>query len=356
MKYLTLLFLKKTLHSLLRGVLFVFVMSTCYAADNVVNVYVWGGEVPDSLVKQFEKDTGIRVNFSTYDSNETLYAKLVASSKPLYDVIEPSSYYLDRMRRQGMLEPINTKQLNNYKNINPLFIKQKYDPAGEYSIPWFWGITGIFYNDKYFQANQVQNWNDLWSAQFHNRLVLLDDTRDIFSAALIHLGYSANDADPQHIQQAYQSLRQLMPNIKLFASDTVRGVIIDEDAAAGIMWNGDLYAARQENPHLHFVYPKQGFVIWVDAFAIPKNAPHLANALKFLNYVMRAKVASRAALEEGFATANAAGEKLLPEKIRNNPLLYPDANIVKRGQFQTDVTDGAVALYAKYWELLKIEG
>lgn len=343
------------MNKLLSLLLLLFV-THAYAAKQVVNVYAWGGEIPQSAITQFEKETGIKVNFSTYDSNETLFAKLSASKKPTYDVIEPSSYYLDRMRRLGMLKKLTKVNLPNYKNLNQFFLKPSYDPTGEYSIPWFWGITGFFYNDKYYDGKPLQNWQDLWQPLFKDRLVVLDDPRDTFSMALISLGYSANDDNPKHIEQAYQALRKLMPNIKLFTSDTIREVIIDEDAIAGMVWNGDLSAAQQENQHLHFVYPQQGFIIWVDCFAIPKNAPHPENALKFINFMMRADVAKQGAISEGFATANLAAENLLPKNIRSNNLLYPNETILKRGQFQKDVSNEALALYAKYWELLKIEG
>lgn len=338
------------------GFLFLLFSSAVFADDNVVNVYTWSGVIPDFAIQQFEKETGIKVNFSTYDSNETMYAKLRASKNAGYDVIEPSSYYIDRMHRQNMLEEFDLSQLSNLKNINPSFQHQSYDPQSRFSIPFIWGVTGIFVNTDYFAKNSIQKWSDLWDPKYKDQLMFLDDSRELFSMALKVLGYSANDSNPEHIHQAYLKLKELMPNIKLFNSDAVISILIDEDATLGMTWNGDAFKAKQENQKLEFVYPKDGFVIWVDNFAIPKNAPHLANAYKFLNFMMRADVAKAVAIDNSFPTANLAAENLLPVAIQQSQIAYPSKDVLKKGEFQTDIGDDALALYEKYWEQLKMGG
>ena len=167
-------------------------------------------------------------------------------------------------------------------------------------------------------------------------------------------GDSPNSNDPLQIKEAYQHLLKLLPNIKLFNSDAIPSIFIDEDATLGMAWNGDIYRASRENPHLKFIYPKDGFVIWVDALAIPKYAPHLKNAYKFLNFILKANMAKQVTLTYGYATANQAAKKALPKSIRNNPMIYPSPTTLKRGHFQRDVSNLAQALYAKYWEQLKL--
>lgn len=325
------------------------------ANDKIVNVYAWSGVIPDSAIQQFEKETGIKVNFSTYDSNEIMYAKLKASKNPGYDIVEPSSYYIDRMRRQGMLEKLDKSKLSHFRNLNPDFLNAPYDPKNNFSLPFVWGVTGIFVNKNYINPKTITRWSDLWDKKYADQLMMLDDTREVFSMALRVLGYSVNDDNPAHIEKAYQKLKELLPNVKIFSS-AVLSILIDEDAHVGMAWNGDVYKSSKENHALEFIFPQDGFVIWVDNFAIPKDAPHRENAYKFLNFMLRAEVARDIALDNNFPTPNLAAQKLLPADVKNNPVVYPSHDVLRRGEFQTDVGDDALAQYEKYWERLKMGG
>ncbi len=334
-----------------------FVSSSLFAAnDNILNLYTWSGVIPDFIIQQFEKETRIKVNFSTYDSNEVMYAKLKAAGDAGYDIVEPSSYYIDRMRRQGMLEKLDKTKLSHFKNEDPQFLNQSYDPHNQFSVPFIWGVTGLFVSTSEYPAHSISRWSDMWDKKYKDQLMLLDDSREVFGMALISLGYSINDSNPDHINQAYQKLKLLSPNIKVYKSDGVITILIDEDADIGMVWNGDLYKAQRDNPHLQFVYPKDGFVIWVDNFAIPKNAPHRENAYKFLNFMLRADIAKTVSLNNDYPTPNLAAKKLLPREVRENPTIYPSHEILRRGQFQTDISDAALELYERYWEKLKMEG
>lgn len=325
-----------------------------FADDNVLNIYVWGGEVPDDVIQAFEKETGIKVNYSTYDNNETLYAKLTAVSNPGYDIIEPSSYYVDRMRSAGILLPLDKSQLPNWHYLNPELLNKSYDPGQKYSIPHLWGITGIFVNDKYYDPNTIHSWNDLWNPKYNNRLLMLNDLREVFCMSLLSIGADPNTSDPKVIKAAYKKLVRLQPNIKLFIDDTVISIITDEDATIGMAWNGDAFKAMQENSHIHFIFPTEGYVLWTDNFAIPKGAPHIANAYRFLNYLMQPEVAAKVTMEEGYPTANLAAETLLPASYRNNPIIYPSNAILDKATFETNIDDNALMVYSHYWELLKL--
>lgn len=337
------------------GLLLLTFSCMAFANDNVVNVYAWSGEVPDAVVAQFQKETGIKVNFSTFDSNETMYAKLKAVRNPGYDVVEPSSYYVNRMREENMLAKLDHNQITNYKYLDPKFLNAVYDPGNVYSLPNLWGITGIFVNKKYFDPKTIHRWSDLWQPRFANQLLLLDDVREVIPMTMISLGYAADDNNPEHIKQAYERLLKLRQNIKLFVSDAAASIITDEDATVGMAWNGDLYRAATSNPNLVFIYPDDGFVIWVDCFAIPKNAPHYQNALKFINFMMRPDIALQSSMSYYYATPNLEAQRLSPPEIRNNPIIYPPADVMKRGQFQGDINNQSVDLYAQYWEMLKLK-
>ncbi len=338
----------------LSTLLLVLLLPGLACAKEIVNVYAWTNEIPDVVVRQFEKESGIKVNISTYENNEIMYAKLRTGKNPGYDIVMPSSYFVDRMRRLNMIEKLDKSQITHWQDINPKFLHPNYDPNLDYSIPHVWGLTGIFLNRKYHSPKDITGWKDLWDPKYKDQLLVLDDVREVFSMALLSLGYSANDNNPEHIKQAFLKLKELMQNIKVFSSDTVASIIIDEDATLGMAWNGDAFKASLENPNIAFVFPKDGFVMWVDNFAIPKQAPHKAAAYKFLDFITRPDIAEEVALYSKFSTTNITAQKKLPPDIRNNPISYPPASILNRGQFQTDVGDEALALFEKYWEELKM--
>lgn len=327
--------------------------ATTLATTPVVNVYVWGGEIPKSLIQSFEQHSGIHVNFSTYDSNETMFAKLKASHKPVYDVILPSGYFVERMKQQGMLERLDHQHIPNLSNLSNTFRNSAFDPGNEYSAPLTWGATGLFFNRNRV-TDPPSRWRDLWDPRRANQLMLLDDSREVFAMALLALGFDANDRNPAHIKAAYERLLRLVPNIKLFASDSIQAIMIDEDAIAGSAWNGDVLKAQAENAAIAFHFPEDGFVIWADCLAVPKQAPHRKEAFAFINFMLQASSGASIALQEGHAITNHQSLALLPEAIRGNPMIYPPETVLRRGHFQRDVGEATLSLYNHYWERLKL--
>ncbi len=325
----------------------------CFAKHKIVNVYLAGGEVPQKLIWAFQKETGIKVNLSTYESNEAMYAKLHANKKNIYDVILPSSYFVERMKNRDLLTRLNLEKLPNIKNIDPFFAQNAYDPNYQYHVPLVWGVTGIFYNERWIK-HPPHRWQDLWGPQLKNQLMLVDDMRDVFSISLMSLGYDPNDIDPKHIEIAYQHLLQLIPNIKLFASDAIKSLIIDEDANIGASWNGDIVKAHAENPNIRFVFPRDGSLLWVDCLAIPKHAPHEEEAYQFINFLLRAQSGADIVLSEGYTTTNLASQRILPESIRNNPDLFPPKINLIRAYYLRDVGENVLDLYNMYWQQLKL--
>jgi len=333
----------------------IFFMSMVYAEEKVLNIYTWAEEIPAQIIHQFEKETGIRVNHSFFESNEVMFAKLRTNRKS-YDLVEPSSYYIEKMQRHNMLEVLDKTQLSNMKYLDPFFLNQCFDPNNRFSLPFVWGVTGIFINNHYFKQNTVLAWQDLTDAVFKDQLMLLNEARAVFSIALRMLDYSINDSDPTHIKAAYLKLKSLMPNVRLFNSDAVLSILIDEDAKIGMSWNADLSKALSENPELKFIFPTDGFEIWVDNFVLLKNAPHRENAYLFLNFLMRPDIARDVSQMIHYATTNLAAKKLLPLSTQQNTTLYPSYATLSRGEFQSDIGEEAATLIEKYWEYLKMGG
>lgn len=321
----------------------------------VLNIYNWSGYMPDEVLQQFTKETGIQVNYATYDSNETLYAKLKANPNSGYDLVVPSTYLVNRLIKEGMLKKIDKSKLIGFNHLNPLLLNKAYDPGNQYSIPYLWSSTGIILNDIYHPLSSIKGWIDFWKPQYRNQLLLLNDMREVFSIALLVLHYSANDTDPEHIKQAYLKLKTLTPNIKIFNDEGIKSIYIDEDLTIGMCWNGDAYLAHQENSHLQFIYPSEGFVISIDSLVIPSNAKHLASVYQFINFILRPDIAKKISLSTGYASPNNDAVNRMPKQILNNETIYPKAATLRRSVVQTDVGE-ANSIYEKYWELLKNSG
>lgn len=340
-------------HSII-AVLFSLLSSCAQANKNILNIYSWGNYLPSELIVQFTKETGIKVNLSEYDNNETMYAKLIASKRTGYDIVIPSSYYVDRMAKQGMLRPLDKNQLTNLSNINPLLRNKKFDPDNKYSVPYTWGSVGIIVNTKYIDPKRITGWRNFWDPEYKDQLMILNDIRDVFGMTLLTIGYSINDDNSEHIKKAYFKLKAILPNVKIFNIDTVPNIYVDEDAIIGMAWSGDCRLAQTENPQLQYIYPKEGFTLWIDSFAILKHADHYENALKFINFMLRPEIAMQAALASGHSPANKAAMKLLPAKLQQDPVFNPNDNIMRRGKIQTDIPETERKIYEKYWEKLKI--
>jgi spermidine/putrescine transport system substrate-binding protein len=336
-------------------VFFLMVLPTIvFAAKQEVFVFNWSEYVDPSVLKQFEKETGIKVNYSTYDSNEAMFAKLKVVQKAGYDVVFPSSYFVDRMRRMGMFTPLDKSKIPNLKNINPDLLNKSYDPNNTYSVPYMWGASGIGVNDKFVDPRTITSWNDIWNPKFKGKVLLMDDVRDAFGMALRSLGYSCNDTNPDHIKKAYERLKILKPSVKVFNSDSPRQPFLNKEVIIGQIWGGEVYQANKENQDIKFIYPKEGAVFWIDNMAVPKNARNLANAYAFINFLCRPEIAKKNCEFIGYATANAKAQQMLDPKTRNHKAVYPDEATLKKGEFQTDVGD-AIMTYEKYWEMLKTQ-
>jgi spermidine/putrescine transport system substrate-binding protein len=325
------------------------------AYESTLNVYNWSSYLPEDIIWRFQLETGIHVNYSTYDSNETLYAKLKTNRQAGYDIAAPSTYLVDRLRKENMLEKLDKSKLTNFKNLDPKLLNQTYDPNNEYSVPYLWGTTGIVVNSRYFSTSKLKRWADLWDPQYRDQLMLLDDQRDVFGIALKILGYSINETNPEHIKQAYLKLKELMPNVKLFNEEAEQAIYIDEDALLGMGYNGEIYQAHLENKDVIFVYPKEGVTVWLDSLVIPKGAKNIENAHQFINFLLRPDIAIRISEQLGFASPNLTAVKKMPKTTQNNPTIYPRNEELKNSEFQTDVGNAAL-IYEKYWELLKVGG
>ncbi|WP_319763716.1 extracellular solute-binding protein [Maridesulfovibrio sp.] len=324
-----------------------------FAGSNELYLYIWSEYIPDEVVENFTKETGIKVHMSNYDSNEAMYAKIKLAGKG-YDLIVPSSDYVSLMRRQGLLLPLDKSKLSNFSNLAPKFTNQAFDPDNKYSIPYMWGSTAIAVNTGMVGKDMVNSVTDLWKPELNGKLLLPNDTREAFAIALKLLGYSVNETDPARIEEAYQKLKLLIPSVRVFDSDSPKQALLAEEVAVGVVFNGEAFIANQENPDIKYIYPPEGYSLWIDSMCIPKGAKNIDEAHAFLNYLLRTDVSAKISAEMGYSTPNTKAVNLIPEEVRKNPIVYPPAEVVERGEFE-DYLGESMKLYEDYWIKLKTD-
>ena len=321
-------------------------------ATEKVYVYNWTEYIPESVLQQFTKETGIKVIYSTYESNEAMYAKLKLTKDNGYDVVFPSTYYINKMIPEGMLLPLDFSKLSNAKDLDKSIMNKEYDPGNRYSIPYMWGSTGIGVNSEFIEPSTIRSWKDLWDKKYSGQLLLQDDMREVFHIALRIKGYSSNTQNPKEIEEAYHLLKELMPNVLLFNSDSPRLPYLAGEVNIGMIWSGEAWMAQLENPAISYIYPAEGGIFWVDSYAIPKGAKNIGSAHKFINFMMRPDIAKICVEENGFASPVTTAFPMLEENVRKSSTIFPPMDIVEAGEFQMDVGE-ALPIYQKYWEMLR---
>lgn len=331
--------------------IFMSLVLTLFANEKVLYVYNWSEYMPDSVLKNFTKETGIKVKYSTYDSNEAMYAKIKTIGSSSYDVIVPSTYYVNKMSKENLLVKLDKSKLPNYKNLDKKLLSRPFDPNNDYSIPYVWGSTGISYNAN-LVSEKIDSWKNLWSPEYKNSILLNDDMREVFGIALKILGYSSNSTNPKEIEEAYNKLKELLPNVKMFYSESQKQVYLNEEVKLGMNFNGEGFMANEENEAIKYIYPKEGALLWIDSLVIPKGAKNIDNALAFINYLLKPEVSKIISEEIGYASPNAKTLELLDEKTRNNRMIYPNEEDLINSELQLDVGE-ALPEYEKYWEKLK---
>jgi spermidine/putrescine-binding protein len=324
---------------------------------DVLNLYAWSEYVPQQLLDDFSEQTGIRVNYDTYSSNEELLAKLQAGASG-YDVIIPSDYIVTIMIHQGMLEELDLSQIPNFANVGEDFKDPYFDPGNKYSVPYQWGTTGLLY-DPTAVPFEPQSWEDLWDPAFANRLVALDDEREIIGVALQVLGYDKNTTDSAQLEEARAKLAELMPNIRLFDSDSPESALLSGEAWAGIVWNGNATLGYWEDSNLAYICPTEGCGIWFDNLSIPKGAPHPEAALQFIDYVLSPEASVLISEEFPYSNPNEAAIEYLATYDSELHDLYmsfagtnPPQDFLDRATPIKDVGE-ATSLYDRIWTEIK---
>jgi spermidine/putrescine transport system substrate-binding protein len=325
------------------------------SGKNQVVVYNWSEYIPQSVLDDFTRETGIKVVYSTFESNEAMYTKVKLLRGKSYDVVVPSSYFVDLLRRDKLLKTLDHSKLPNMIHLDPKLLNQEYDPGNMHSVPYMWGAGGLAYNTKHIAQGTVTRWADLLRPEFKGKIILTDDLRDAMGLALLASGHTLNSKDLQEIKTAAEFLSALKASVRIFDVTAIKQALISEEAWIGPIWNGDYLVAKEENPDLSYVFPQEGAILWVDGFVIPSGAANVDNAYTFINYMLRPDVAVRCIQEYKYSSPNLSALKLLPDALRSNPILVPGDKELQNAEF-INVVGEVLGEYEKYWEKIKTSG
>lgn len=319
--------------------------------NDVINVLNWSSYIPDQVITNFENKTGIKVNYSTYSSNEELLAKISSSKEGTYDLIFPSDYMISLMIKRGLIQKLEKGNLKNISNINTNYMGLNYDSKNAYSIPFMAASTVIAYNSANIKE-KITSYNDLLNPKYRNDIVLLDDQRIIIGMALQALGYDMNEVDENKLEQAKEWLLKLKSNVKAFDSDSPKTFLISKEVDIGVIWNAEAAIAMEENKDIVTVYPSDGFAVSIDNFAIPTGAKHISNTYKFIDYILTPSVMEKIVNEYPYKNINSKTEKLLDSKYVNNLAANIPDNIFKKGTFVNNI-GSSIRDYDKIWAEIK---
>lgn len=332
------------------GMGFTIFSNTAKTEKQVLNIFNWSEFLPQSVVEQFEKEYNVKVNYSTFSSNEEMLAKLMGGNVP-YDLVVTSDYAIEIMTKQKLVQPIDKNNIPNLANIDENVLDLAFDPKNTYSLPYMWGGNNIVI-DKTKITKKITSFDDLWDSEFKNSMVILDDPRVMIGLALQKNGYSINSKNPKELQKAKEDLIKLMPNVKAFDSESPKTLLINGEASIGYVWGTEVYLAKLENPNLEVVLTKEGVIPQYDNFVIPKKAKNKKLAEEFINFIYKPEISAQVSEEFPYANPNKAAYPLIGKDKLNDIAVYPPREAVEGNELIQDVGE-TTKLYDDIWTEIK---
>ena len=292
------------------------------ADSGELNIFIWTEYVPDSVIEKFEDETGIKVNVSTFSSNEDMLAELDKDALP------------------------------NLSNIGEQYLNPSYDPGNVYSVPYQGGVAAIAVNTDMVDID-IDSYADLFDLSLKDSLVVLDDYRAVIGMTARSMGYSMNETDPAHLQEISDKLMTLKPNIKLYDSDSPKSALISGDCAVGMVWNAEIALAMEENDSIEIVYPKEGPYVFMDNWAVMKDSPNYDNAMTFINFMMDPDVVQMVLEEFPYLNPNTTAVEAMGEEYSSNLAKNPPAEVIASGEYVQNLDVDTLAIFDEMWTQLK---
>ena len=323
------------------------------AADKgVVNVYNWGVYIDESVLEDFTAETGIKVVYDTFESNEAMYGVL-KNEGASYDVVIPSDYMISRMIEEDMLEPLNFDNIPNFEDVDPALKNPDYDPENLYSVPYMWGLLGIIYNTSMVEETPT-SWDIMFDENYSGQILMFNNSRDAIGIALKQLGYSYNTTDENQIKEAVDLLIQQKPLVQSYVMDDIFEKMQSGSAAIGAYYYGDFLTMQEVNPDLAFCLPEEGTNLYVDAMCIPKNAENKENAEIFINYMCSTQAGLKNCEEIWYSSPLLSVREELDPEVSGDPYAYPDESILAQCESFKNLPADTLALYDSEWTRLML--
>ncbi|SHJ98203.1 spermidine/putrescine transport system permease protein [Clostridium amylolyticum] len=317
----------------------------------VLNVFNWSEYLPQSVIDKFEETYNIKVNYSTFSSNEEMLAKLMAGGAN-YDIAVASDFMVEVLQKQGLINEINKDNLPNIKNMGAQFMDLPFDKGNKYSLPYMWLAGIIAYDSSKIPEGSITSYADLWKGEFKDSLVVLDDQRAIIGITLKKLGYSLNETSPEALAKAKEELRKLKSNIKAYDSDSPKTSLINGEAKAIFAWGAEGALALRENPNVKYVIPKEGLFLQQDNFVIPKDAKNVKAAELFINFIMEPEISAEISQYFPYGNPNVAAYPLIEQEIMQDKAVYPPGEEFNKGEYLKDVGE-KITDFDKIWSEVK---
>ncbi len=318
----------------------------------VINLFTWEGYIDDDTVRKFTEETGIRINFSTFSTNEEMLLKVQGGDNQ-YDVILASDYAINILRKGDLLQKLNKELLPNYENLSPAYLSKYYDENNEYTVPYTAGTPVILYDPAAVDF-EITSYEDLWDERLVDSLVIIDDARNIVGLTLKTLGQSFNTTDEEVLKQAAEKLAPLRKNIRSFNYDSAYQDLISGECTVGYMFTSYAMIALDARPDLKVVYPKEGLGFGIDSLVIPANAPNAENAHKLLDFLLRGDVAANTAQVQYYMSPNAKAVEFMPESFKQNPVIAIPDELLVDAEFIQDVGEHESDFQA-IWQEFKLQ-
>jgi spermidine/putrescine transport system substrate-binding protein len=313
-------------------------------------VYNWENYVASSTIPDFEREFSCQVRYATYGSAEEMLAKVMSGNSG-WDVVFPSNSFVRPMRELDLLARLDHNRLTNLHNLEKRFQSPEWDPGLDWCVPYMHSATGILYAKSVSRPPLA--WADLWMDSYQRRVTMLDDPAEVFAACLKRLRCSINAVDEGHLKAARDLAIKQKPLLRAYLSEEVRDQVVAGDVLVAQMWAQVAQVAMDASAKLAFSFPVEGFALYADNACILRESKHKDLAFEFLKYLLRPGVSAAIAIEMRTATANGAARVLLPEAQRNNPVLYPSAEVLRRGEWFRALPAAGQRLRDRYWTEIK---
>lgn len=325
-----------------------------------INVYNWGEYISNGtdgsldVNAEFTRRTGIQVNYTTFDSNESLYSKLAGGGAD-YDVIIPSDYMISKLINEGMLHEIDYNNIPNFKYIDEEFKNPDYDPECKHSVPYTWGMVGLFYNKDHIKEVPT-SWEILWDEQYSGKILMFDNPRDAFAIAFCRLGFRLNSTDSNEWEEAAMLLKEQKPLVQAYVMDQIFDKMESGEAWLAPYYSGDAGTLVEENEHIGFIFPEEGTNNFVDAMCIPVTSSHKAEAEAYINFMCDPEIAGANMDFVGYSTPISDAKAYLSEDVINNEIFYPSEEILSNSEVFTSLPSDISALVDSLWAEVKMGG